>query len=160
MIRMHLIRWMMATETMSPSLNWLWALGQVIPVDRDGKDSAALREAVRHVKKGGILGVFPEGRITDPPREVRPFLPGVGFIIAKTKAPVLVAWVTGTPDTPDMNEALMTRSHGRVEFLDVMRFDEGAKPEAITEALRMKIAQRSGWPLNDEVIPPGGHPGR
>lgn len=151
-----LIRWMMASDMMGPELNWLWEQQQMIPVKRDGSDSAALREAIRHVRAGGAIGIFPEGRITVPPREIRPFLPGVGLLIAKARAPVLLAWVSGTPDTNKMAQALKTRSRTHVQFIDLIDFGEERDAEKITEHLRQRIADVSGWPLNDEVIPPGG----
>ena len=152
--RFH-IRWLMATDTMAPLLDWLWKWQEVIPVRRDGRDAAALREAIRHVRGGGAVGVFPEGRIAVPPREVRPFFSGVGVLIAKTQVPVLLVWVSGTPDTSDMFQALTTRSRARVEFIDVVDFGGEEEASVITERLRERISEVSGWALNDELRPPG-----
>lgn len=151
------IRWLMATDTMLPELNWLWKQQDMIPVRRDGTDSAALREAIRHARAGGVVGIFPEGRITTPPRQIRPFLPGVGFLITRSRVPVLVCWVSGTPDTNNMHEALSTRSNARVEFIDIVDFGDEKDGDKITEQLRQMIADASGWPLNDEVQPVVGH---
>jgi len=117
-----------------------------------------LREAIRHVKDGGAIGIFPEGRITVPPRELRPFLAGVGLIVVRTRVPVLVAWVSGTPETNKMGEALTTPSHARVDFLEMMEFPDERDPAAITERIRRRIHEASGWPFNDEVIPRGEPP--
>jgi 1-acyl-sn-glycerol-3-phosphate acyltransferase len=149
-----IIRWLMASEMMIPQLDWFWRRQKVIPVNRDGRDTSALRAAIRHVRHGGCVGIFPEGRIVQPPREIRPFVPGVGALVAKTQAPVLVCWVSGTPDTPIMSEALASRSHARVVYLDVIEFAENDSPETITAALRRRIHEASGWPLNDEPMPP------
>jgi 1-acyl-sn-glycerol-3-phosphate acyltransferase len=151
-----LIRWMMASDMMGPSLDWLWRDEYVIPVDRNGKDSGPLREAIRHLKRGGALGIFPEGRITTPPREIRPFLPGIGMLVAKTKAPVLLAWVSGTPDTNQMGEAFATKSESHVEFVELIDFGDERDAQVITDALRQHLHEHTGWPLNDEVLPPGG----
>ena len=151
--RFH-IRWMMASEMMTPSLGWLWKRERIIPVARDGKDSAAAREAIRHVQAGGAIGIFPEGRIVRPPREIRPFPPGVGLIIAKTRAPVLLAWVSGTPDTDVMSKSILTPSHAKVEFIEVIDFKGERDPQCITQHLRTRLAQVSGWPINDQPVPP------
>jgi 1-acyl-sn-glycerol-3-phosphate acyltransferase len=151
-----LIRWLMATDMMIPELDWLWRQQQMIPVERQGRDSSALREAIRHVRSGGCIGIFPEGRIAVPPREIRPFLPGVGGLIARTKAPVLLTWVSGTPDTNVMSEALTTRSHAHVQFIDLIDYADGLDPEEITADLRTRIQEASGWPLNDALVPPDG----
>ncbi|MDY7110388.1 MAG: lysophospholipid acyltransferase family protein [Planctomycetota bacterium] len=155
-----LIRWLMATDTMIPELDWLWRQQQMIPVERQGRDSSALREAIRHVRSGGCIGIFPEGRIAVPPREIRPFLPGVGGLITRTKAPVLLVWVSGTPDTPIMVEALKTRSNAHVHFIDLIDYRDESDPKEITADLRRRIQEASGWPLNDVLAPPGGFPDR
>jgi 1-acyl-sn-glycerol-3-phosphate acyltransferase len=149
-----LIRWMMARDMMVPSLNWMWKISQVIPVDRDGRDSAALREAMRHLRNGGVLGIFPEGRIVEPPDEIRPFVSGVGLIVAKCRVPVLLAWVSGTPTEVDTFASIMHPSHSRVVFVDRIDFGEETDAEKITRSLRTRLAQASGWRLNDEPMPP------
>lgn len=154
-----MIRWMMAEDMMAPSLDWLWRLYPAIGVARDGTDSAPLREAIRYVKDGGTVGIFPEGRITIPPREIRPFLPGVGLLVNRTKAPVLLVWVSGTPDTNKLGEALSSRSHSRVVYIELVEYEGKHSASDISEDLRRRVAEVSGWPLNDEVLPPGGPAG-
>lgn len=143
------IRWMMATETMLPEFDWLWKWRQIIPVDRDGKDLAAAREAIRHVKAGGVVGIFPEGRIVTPPQRVWPFAEGVGLIVSRTNAPVLLAWIAGTPPTVHPLPSIFGFSHARVTFLERIEFPEDAKPAEITRALREKIAAISSWPMTE-----------
>ena len=66
------VSWMMASDMMVPSLNWLWKLEKLIPVARDGRDAAAAREAIRHVRRRRV-GIFPEGRIVHPHGKSGPF---------------------------------------------------------------------------------------
>ncbi len=149
------IRWMMARNMMIPQLEWLWRRYRIIPVARDGRDSGPAREAIRHVREGGVVGIFPEGGIVRPSGELRPFHNGVGLIIARTRAPVLLVWITGTPPETEMWNALCTPSRSRVEFVDLVTFPEESDPAAITEALRRRLAEVSGWPINDQpLIPP------
>jgi 1-acyl-sn-glycerol-3-phosphate acyltransferase len=149
------IRWMMAKDQMWPGMDWLWKIQNVVAVERDGTDTTPTREAVRHVKEGGVLGIFPEGAIASPPRELRPFHPGVGLIVARTKAPVLLCWVSGTPDTNDMAGSLLSHSHSRVQYLELIDFKGERDAKKITKILRDKIADVSGWPEHDEHMPPG-----
>lgn len=149
------IRWMMAEDMMLPGLAWAWRLQRVIPVDRAAGDSRALREAIRHVKAGGCVGVFPEARLVQPPGEIRPFMPGVGLLVARTRKPVLLAWISGTPPTRDMHAALKATSRARVVFVGRYDFSDERDPERITEHLRAEIARVSGWTLNDEPLPMG-----
>jgi 1-acyl-sn-glycerol-3-phosphate acyltransferase len=147
------IRWMMASEMMSPWLNFVWDLTNPIPVDRDGRDTNAAREAIRYVQSGHAVGIFPEGRIVWPPRQIRPFFLGVGLIVARAKAPVLLVWVSGTPQTRDMHKSILGPSRARVVFLDIIDFKGERDAHVITEELRRRIAEASGWPLNDERQP-------
>lgn len=150
------IRWMMAGDYMIPQLDPLWRWLRLIRVDRYARDIASAREAIRHVKAGGVIGIFPEGAL--PPRgEVRPFHEGVGLIIARTRAPVLLVWVSGTPDSSDLFGALLVRSRSRVQFIDRLEFEGRRDPAAITAALRQRLSQVSGWPCNDEPLEPVAH---
>ncbi len=143
------VRWMMASEMMSPAARDLWETLQIIPVARDGKDSSAAREAIRYVKAGGVVGIFPEGGIVEPRGVIWPFFDGVGLIIARTRAPVLLVWVDGTPETTDMRTSLLTPSHAHVTFVDLIDFGDERDVRAITRSLRERLAQVSGWTIVD-----------
>jgi 1-acyl-sn-glycerol-3-phosphate acyltransferase len=66
----------------------------VIGVDREGSDVTALKAVIRVVRDGGGAIVFPEGtRSRDG--NLQPAQPGVGFIIAKTLAPVVPMRIFG-----------------------------------------------------------------
>jgi 1-acyl-sn-glycerol-3-phosphate acyltransferase len=147
------IRWLMAAEMMSRNLDWIWEQQRVIPVSRDRADSRPLREAIRHVQAGGVVGIFPEGRLVSPRGEIRPFHNGIGAIVSKTGAPALLVSITGTPMTEQMAKAFSTPSRARVMFLDVMRFKEGTDAKHITNAIRERLARMTGWQLNDEPMP-------
>jgi len=148
------IRWMMASDMMVPQLDVLWRFLDLIAVARDGRDSGPAREAIRHVRAGGVVGIFPEGAIPRPRGELRPFHQGAGLVIARTAAPVLLVWVRGTPDSTETFQALGTPSRARVTFLELIDFSGTRDPAAITETLRQRLAEASGWPLNDEPLAP------
>jgi 1-acyl-sn-glycerol-3-phosphate acyltransferase len=148
------IRWMMASEMMIGALDWLWRHQRTIPVDRDGRDSGPVRQAIRHVQTDGVIGILPEGRIVAPPREIRPFHTGIGLIVARTKAPVLLVWISGTPDTRNTVKSLTTPSRTHVRFVEVIDFAGEKDGHVITARLRQRLAEVSGWPMNDEPVPP------
>lgn len=153
------IRWMMARELMFPALDTFWKLQGIIAVTRDGSDRASAREAIRHVRGGGVVGIFPEGGIVTPPRRVWPFYPGVGLIVARTKAPVLLVWVSGTPDTNELLPSLIGPSRARVRYVDLIRFDASAHAAEISATLRERLAAASGWPMVEReppATPPAG----
>lgn len=147
------VRWMMASEMITPSLSFLWRRIQPIPVNRDGRDLASAREAIRHLKAGGVVGIFPEGRIVAPPKQIRPFHSGVGLIVARSQAPVLLVWISGTPETSSLIGSMLRPSHARVEFIKLIDFKGETDATVITDRLRNDLAKASGWPLNDEPQP-------
>jgi 1-acyl-sn-glycerol-3-phosphate acyltransferase len=79
----------------NPFCKWLLSTICVFPIKRDAVDLSALKEAMRRVKNGRALVVFPEGsrRSDDAPREPQP---GIGFLAAKLNVPVIPAFVKGT----------------------------------------------------------------
>ena len=148
----RLIRWMMWADMMVPALDFAWKAGQVLPVRHGQEDSTTLRQAVRHVKEGGIIGLFPEGSIVRPPGEIRPFQPGVGLLARLTRAPVLVLWVHDTPYADTAWRSLVRTSRAVVELVDVLDLSKEKNPAVATAMLRDAIARRSGWPRNDEPM--------
>ena len=73
---------------------WLLPKLNVIPVDQEGNDRSALKALIRILKAGEATLIFPEGERT---RDgcLRPALPGLGFVIAKTLAPVVPVRIFG-----------------------------------------------------------------
>ncbi len=69
----------------------------VIGVDREGSDVAALKAVIRVLRDGGCTIVFPEGTRTRD-GHLQPAKPGAGFIIAKTLAPVVPMRIFGAFD--------------------------------------------------------------
>ena len=145
------VRWMMERAMMVPALDWLWRHQRMIPVDFDAGDASAARAAVAHVRNGGVLGIFPEGGLARPPEHVLPFLPGVGLVVARTGAPVLLCWVSGTPRRRRSLQSLAACSRSRVVFVDVVRYPPRARPTEIAEDLRRRLVDASGWPAHDRA---------
>jgi 1-acyl-sn-glycerol-3-phosphate acyltransferase len=94
-----------------PFFGWLLPKLNVIPIDQEGSDRSALKALIRILRAGGGTLVFPEGERTRDGR-LRPVLPGLGFIIAKTLAPVVPMRIFGA------REAL-PRGSGRVRFCPI-----------------------------------------
>lgn len=147
------IRWLMAQDQMLPAFDEAWKHLDVLPVTYGAGDSTTFREATKHVQGGGLLGLFPEGGIARPARQIRPFLAGVGLMVARAKVPVVVCWIEGAPDTPSALGSFFRRAQVRVHCLEVVHFDGERDVEKITARLRSIIERASGWPLNDEPMP-------
>ena len=78
-----------------PVLGQIFPQLNVIPVDQKNADRSALMGAIRVVKNGGAVLIFPEGtRSCDG--EIKPAQPGIGMIVAKTRAPVVPVRLFGS----------------------------------------------------------------
>jgi len=75
----------------------------VIPVDRKNADRSALMGAIRVVKNGGAVLIFPEGT-RSPDGKLQPAQPGIGMIVAKTGAPVVPVRIFGSYEVYNRNQ--------------------------------------------------------
>lgn len=152
------ISWVMAEDMAKPGLEPLWKLGRVIKIDRTSGDSMGVREAIRRLRAGGVIGVFPEGHIERPPRKILPFAPGVGLFIARTGASVLPIVVDGAPQVDPAWSSLWRTSRSRLTVLPVRRYARRGEPGAksahqIAQDLREVFLRATGWPANDDPRP-------
>ena len=76
-----------------PILGWLLTKLNVIPVNLEG-DRSALKALIRILSAGECALVFPEGART-PDGKLQPAQPGLGLVIAKTRAPVVPMRIFG-----------------------------------------------------------------
>ncbi len=77
-----------------PVVSYLLRAVHVYPVDRDGRDTDALRWAQRTLDSGKALLIFPEG--TRSPGALRKATDGLAYLALSSGAPVLPVAITGT----------------------------------------------------------------
>ena len=80
----------------SPGAHWFYRGCRTIPVATDGRDSIrGLRAALRALKQGELVGVFPEGRVflkTEP----GPVQPGAALLAIRAGVPVIPMFIQGS----------------------------------------------------------------
>ena len=94
------IDWIAMSELFSTGwsktgFKWL----DVIPVDRSGDDRQALREALRRLSAGRVIGVFPEGGIRDGGRSMvagAPFRDGAVMLAVHAHCPIVPVVILGS----------------------------------------------------------------
>ena len=77
---------------------WFYRWMKTIPVSTDGnKAISALREAMRRLRSGDVVGIFPEGRVfsREQPGEFRP---GVALLARRSGAPVVPVQIRGSEE--------------------------------------------------------------
>lgn len=148
-LRRH-VRWMMWKDMFLPILGPLWTHERMIAVGAGPREGGvALRAAIRHLRGGHALGLFPEGGISRPPSELRPFMPGAGLLARLGRVPVLLFYINRTGFCESPWGAIVTPSHTTVEFVGAFDLRSIADSAEAVELLRDALARRSGWPLND-----------
>ena len=78
-----------------PVVGYVVGISGAFPVRRDRTDRNAIRTALRLLKKGKVVGVFPEGTRSHSGEMLKPHL-GAAMLALKTGAPVLPVAVSGT----------------------------------------------------------------
>ena len=88
-----------------------------IPVNSDGKDSTAARAALRALKEGRVLPIFPEGQMyPNSGDEVHEGKAGVAFIATRANVPVIPAYIRGTPRSNRLLISLLCPSESKVYY--------------------------------------------
>ena len=114
-----------------------------IPVERNGRDLAATRSALRALKEGRVLPIFPEGRIIpESGRVLGAPKPGAAFIVLHARVPVIPAYIRGTPATASVARGLLTPSHVQVTFGSPLDFSDIDPNGPINKALLEDVSTR------------------
>jgi len=134
-----------------PVLNFVFREGRAIPIAPAKEDPALLEQAYEEVAKaleaGDLVGIFPEGRITDT-GELYPFKKGITRIVERTPVPVVPMALKGLwgsffsrKDGPAMTRPFRRGLFSKIE-LDVA---PALAPAAATpEALQAVVAGLRG----------------
>jgi len=75
--------------------SWFMSAVGAFPIKRDSADLSALKEAMRRVRSGEPLVLFPEGSRRFNGTSTEP-QPGIGFLAARLNVPVIPALIKGT----------------------------------------------------------------
>ena len=150
----RVITWMMAKEFYDlPALNWAFKLLRAIPVSRSGRDTSPTRAAIRTLHEGGLLGVFPEGRI-ERERALMPFQTGVALMAIKTGVPVYPAYLDGTQRTyRSMAAAFANANNATLTYGPPIVFDRSSTDKDALVAATATI-QSAVQALMDRTPPP------
>ncbi len=76
--------------------NWFFRNSGLIPVYRNGKDRKALEAAIKSLKRGKLVGIFPEGRLNKENKDsVLPFKIGAVKMARETGCPIIPFTIRG-----------------------------------------------------------------
>ena len=106
------IRFMIAKEEYEkPILNWMFRAAGCIPVDRSGRVEKAFRSALRAIKAGELVSLFPQGGIHrhDLPREI--IKPGIVRLSQLSQCHILPVRIIGVGAPGTVASSVIKRSN-------------------------------------------------
>lgn len=124
---------------------WSRAVG-CISVDRDANSTSAIKDAIKRLKEGRSVGIFPEGTRSED-GEMQEAKRGAGFIIAKAGVPVVPVYIKGTYEALPKGGKYKFGSKidayiGKPISTEEVRVKEGGKPDygAISDLVMRRVA--------------------
>ncbi len=153
------VHWMVAAEYFAmPVIGAFLRQTEAIPTRRGGADTGATKAAMRYAQQGGLVGMFPEGRINATSDFLLPIRHGAALVALRAKVPLLPCYIEGAPyDGKNSWSPLVMRARVKVRFgapIDVAEYaDSGNDREAakvlIVHAMK-EVARLAG---HDDVEP-------
>lgn len=148
------IRWLMLTSYRFKALDFFWKIINPIFIDDSSGErtnaSQQVRQVVKHLKEGDILGIFPEGGLQYDDRVLKVFEDGVAVTAKLGKAQIVPCWIEGTVRSKSLLAHFLKPGHRRVAFGEPFTPSKQDKPEEITAELRRRML-RLAWEVTDQV---------
>lgn len=123
----------------NPLFAFLGVLFEGIYVKRDEKDISALKEALKTLKNGGCIGIFPEGTRNGLEKNDGKIKNGASYMALKTNAKIIPIGIIG-PSKPFTRNAII---YGKP--IDLSKYITGKKVEKETEDKVSEI-------IKDEIL--------
>lgn len=90
------------------------AVGGLVLIDRTVPlDRSAIADALRVLEGGGVLALFPEGRVSRREADLGPFERGSGWLAFRARVPVVPVWLRGTAELYLGRELVVTLGPAR-----------------------------------------------
>lgn len=138
----RVVRWVMLKSYVIRGLGPMWRRIQPIALDKNGTAGLGqLRQILRTLQDGQLVGLFPEGRLQRTHRELQPFEPGIGMIARRTAAPIIPVWISGTPRARNMLWHFLLPSRSRVRFGRPYRPNINLTNDQIAADLRRRMLE-------------------
>jgi 1-acyl-sn-glycerol-3-phosphate acyltransferase len=98
-----------------PGAGWLFRYMQCIPVARNGHDITSVRTALRRLKNGRLVCLFPEGSLSGTGRgRMRIARRGAAYLALRSGVPIYPAFITGGPQHTHVPSAWLLPSRGGI----------------------------------------------
>jgi 1-acyl-sn-glycerol-3-phosphate acyltransferase len=133
-----------------------WFFGRLVhcwrclPVDRQSRDSRSVRDAMRHLRAGDCVVIFPEGGVRVGEKSALhgsgEFKEGAAMIARRAQVPVLPVVIHGTRAAYDWRNWFFRRPPITIQFGEPFHLDKEASREQASRSLRDHMAQMARQP--------------
>ncbi len=125
-----------------PVLRWM-IKGAAFPVDRNNPRPSTIKEAVKRLKKGQVVIMFPEGHRNDT-GELMDAKRGIGMIASLSRATIIPAFIQGTnkalpPKTKCLKRAKILVVFGRPIYYNFTKDGKKQRNNELQEDISNKI---------------------
>lgn len=142
----RLVRWVMLLNYRYRIMNFAWKRIEPIALDESAPELGKLRQIMRVLEKGQVVGIFPEGQLQRDHRELAPFQAGIGLLAVRSGAVIVPVWIAGTPVRKNMFWHFASPSHSVVIFGKPYKPDPSRSYQEIAEDLRRRLLDLAeGW---------------
>lgn len=136
------INFMAKKEYFEGKMAWFFRFTGCIPVNRTGTDFEAIKAGLTVLKKGGAIGIFPEGTRNKTDSFIQPFKPGAVAMAKKTGAYIIPFGITGDYKFRSKN---LTARFGKPFKVGDMTVEEANEKlfEEVQSLMRKNLGQQS-----------------
>jgi 1-acyl-sn-glycerol-3-phosphate acyltransferase len=118
-----------------------------IPVDRSGQDMSSVKQALRELKAGHLVGIFPEAGINQGSRGLLPADTGAAWLALSAKVPVIPVFIHGAPTGKNMVDPFLKSARVRLSYGDPISLDEfhgQRKTQELLQVAMLRIMHELG----------------
>jgi 1-acyl-sn-glycerol-3-phosphate acyltransferase len=129
-----------------PVIGWILRQTYVMPINRGAASTVTLRETIRRMEHGFLVGMFPEGTRTET-GIVGPFKPGFVALVRRAKLPVYPVGIAGAFQALGRNSWFLKPARVRVVFgqpilpEEIAQFAGRDQDQALIEFVRSRIVE-------------------
>lgn len=123
----------------NPIFKPLCSLFNVIYVKRDSKDITPLKEALKTLKNGGCIGIFPEGTRNGLEKNNGEMKEGAAYMALKTGAQIVPIGIVGEAKPFHKNQIIFGKPIDITEYKTKDKEQEKKNKEKVTEIIKEEI---------------------
>jgi len=114
----RMVSFLMAEEYYHiPVVAWVCKTMDCIPIARKGRDMSGVKDCLKKLQEGKLIGIFPEGRINQG-EGLLPFGTGIAWLALKAQVPVYPVFIHNSPVGDSMVAPFITPSRASLTYGD------------------------------------------